>query len=48
MTIINEDEEAVKNGARFSYEYIKEISKARFTLFGDVEFIIKTLKTLEN
>lgn len=48
MIIINEDEEAVKNGARFSYEYIKEISKARFTLFGDAEFIIKTLKTLEN
>ncbi|MDZ4993187.1 helix-turn-helix domain-containing protein [Clostridium perfringens] len=47
MTIINEDEEAVKNGAKFSYEYIKDSSKARFTLFGDSEFIIKTLKTLE-
>lgn len=47
MTIINEDEEAVKNGAKFSYEYIKNSSKARFTLFGDSEFIIKTLKTLE-
>lgn len=47
ITIINEDEEAVKNGAKFSYEYIKNSSKARFTLFGDSEFIIKTLKTLE-
>ncbi|MDZ5253294.1 helix-turn-helix domain-containing protein [Clostridium sp. LIBA-8841] len=47
MTIINEDEEAVKNGAKFSYEYMKDSSKARFTLFGDPEFIIKTLKTLE-
>lgn len=47
ITIINEDEEAVKNGAKFSYEYIKNFSKARFTLFGDSEFIIKTLKTLE-
>lgn len=47
ITIINEDEEAVKNGAKFSYEYIKESSRARFTLFGDPEFIIKTLKTLE-
>nr|WP_242652652.1 helix-turn-helix domain-containing protein [Clostridium perfringens] len=47
ITIINEDEEAVKNGAKFSYEYIKESSKARFALFGDPEFIIKTLKTLE-
>lgn len=47
MTIINEDEEAVKNGAKFSYEYMKYSSKARFTLFGDPEFIIKTLKTLE-
>lgn len=47
MTIINDDEEAVKNGAKFSYEYIKNSSKARFTLFGDSEFIIKTLKTLE-
>lgn len=47
MTIINEDEEAIKNGAKFSYEYIKDSSKARFTLFGDSEFIIKTLKTLE-
>ena len=45
--IINEDEEAVKNGAKFSYQYIKESSKARFTLFGNPEFIIKTLKTLE-
>ena len=47
ITIINEDEEAVKNGAKFSYQYIKESSKARFTLFGNPEFIIKTLKTLE-
>lgn len=47
MTIINDDEEAVKNGAKFSYEYIKNSSKARFILFGDSEFIIKTLKTLE-
>ncbi|ELC8442941.1 helix-turn-helix domain-containing protein [Clostridium perfringens] len=47
MTIINEDEEAIKNGAKFSYEYIKDSFKARFTLFGDSEFIIKTLKTLE-
>ncbi|HHD2753152.1 TPA: helix-turn-helix domain-containing protein [Clostridium perfringens] len=47
MTIINEDEEAFKNGAKFSYEYMKDSSKARFTLFGDPEFIISTLKTLE-
>lgn len=44
ITVINNNNELKKNGARFSYEYIEKESKARFTLFGDSQFIISTLE----
>ncbi|WP_426351060.1 helix-turn-helix domain-containing protein [Alloiococcus sp. CFN-8] len=34
--------------ARYSYDYIEKEGKARFTLFGNPSFIIKTLELLEN
>jgi len=32
--------------AKFNYEFIEKESKARFTLFGDPDYIIKTLQLL--
>ena len=41
-----QNSEAVKNGARFSYEYIKKEGKAHFILFGGTSLIINTLKLI--
>lgn len=47
ITVINTGGEAIKNGAKYSYEFIEKEGKARFTLFGGPLFIINTLKLLE-
>lgn len=47
MTIINENGEETKGGARYTYDYIEEEGKARVTLFGGPAFVINTLKLLE-
>jgi excisionase family DNA binding protein len=47
ITVINNNNEAIKNGAKYSYEYVEKEGKARFTLFGSPSFIIDTLKLLE-
>ncbi|HEY5560695.1 MAG TPA: helix-turn-helix domain-containing protein [Clostridiaceae bacterium] len=47
ITVINTDDEAITNGAKYSYEYFEKEGKARFTLFGSPLFITKILKLLE-
>lgn len=44
--VINSNSDATDGGANFSYEYVKNESKARFILFGKPLFIIETLKLL--
>lgn len=47
MAVINNNNEATENNAKYSYDYIEKEGKARFTLFGSPSFIIATLKLLE-
>lgn len=47
ITVINNNNEAIKDGANYSYEYVEKEGKARFTLFGSPSFIIDILKLLE-
>jgi len=48
IVVINNDKNATKDCASYSYEYIKKESKARFTLFGNSDFIINTLTLLKD
>lgn len=47
IAVINNNNEATENSAKYSYDYIEKEGKARFTLFGSPSFIIATLKLLE-
>jgi excisionase family DNA binding protein len=40
------DHQSSSSPARFDYDYFEEDKKARFTLFGDTEYIITTLQLL--
>ncbi len=46
MSVIN-DQENKFSTAKFSYEFYEDESKARFTLFGTPDYIIKTLELLK-
>ncbi|NLL38175.1 MAG: hypothetical protein GX254_01110 [Clostridiales bacterium] len=46
ISVIN-NQEIKFSGARFDYEFIENESKARFTLFGTPDYIIKTLEPLK-
>jgi excisionase family DNA binding protein len=46
VTVINSREDN-SPPAKFDYEFIEKENKARFTLFGDPDYIIKTLQLLE-
>ena len=45
VTVINSREND-STMARFAYDFIEKENKARFTLFGDPDYIIKTLQLL--
>jgi excisionase family DNA binding protein len=45
VTVINNRKDNTPP-AKFDYEFIEKESKARFTLFGDPDYIIKTLQLL--
>lgn len=47
MTVINNNDDVIKGGAKYSYDYIEKEFKARFILFGNPSFIIETLKMFE-
>ena len=47
MTSYITDQHPESEYAKFDYEYIAKESKARFTLFGSPQFVIKLLKILE-
>jgi len=44
VTVINNKDDGIP--AKFDYEFIKKQKKARFTLFGNPDYIIKTLQLL--
>ena len=44
VTVINKKDNGVP--AKFDYEFIKKDNRARFTLFGNPDYIIKTLQLL--
>jgi len=44
VTVINTKDDGIP--AKFDYEFSEKQSKARFTLFGNPDFIIKTLQLL--
>ena len=44
VTVINTKDD--DSPAKFDYEFIKKQNKARFTLFGNPDYIIKTLQLL--
>ena len=44
VTVINNKDD--DSPAKFDYEFIKKRKKARFTLFGNPDYIIKTLQLL--
>lgn len=46
VTVINSRKGDNLPPARFNYEFIGEENKARFTLFGDPDYIIKTIQLL--
>jgi DNA-binding transcriptional MerR regulator len=46
ISVINNKDNVFTN-AKFGYEFIEKANKARFTLFGTPEFIIKTLELLK-
>ena len=46
VTVINSQDDD-SPPAKFDYEFIEKENKARFTLFGDPDYIIKTLQLLE-
>jgi len=45
VTVINSKENN-SPPAKFDYEFIEKENKARFTLFGDPDYIVKTLQLL--
>jgi excisionase family DNA binding protein len=45
VTVINSRPDG-SSPARFNYEYMEKENKARFTLFGDPDFVIDTLQLL--
>lgn len=45
MSVINNPDNKF-SASKFNYEFIKDDSKARFTLFGTPDYIIKTLELL--
>ena len=44
VTVINTKDDGIP--AKFDYEFIEKQNKARFTLFGNPDYIIKTLQLL--
>ena len=46
VTVINSRKDDDLPPAKFDYEFIEKEKKARFTLFGDPDYIIKTLQLL--